>query len=230
MLASVVAISFLAAMECQAGIILIGNEVWRNSQEAEGQGIALEFLSGKTVYAKMKPQYSHSVNARTVRTVCGSKEANGLGERLFDADEAFCNDPNVEDNFQVVGFTFDSEGLVWNHYLIILQKSVADSIDNKILKIQMGNAITREPPKLLGVFDKSDTCKDDGNPILRASNKIICNGWSWKDLHEQYWGKEVPPEIKALNGTGVKTTDQSALNTGQVAQPIVDSAVEVKPQ
>ena len=211
-------------------VSLHGSTAWHGEGNSDGKGIAQEFLSGKIIYARVKTKYSYAVTDEVFQDLCGPSEGSKYGKRLFDPDLSFCANQNAPDNYEIVGFTFDSSVGTWNYYSLLLPKSIADSIEDKILKVQMGNTITREPPKLLDSIDKSDTCKDDGPLLPVGNNKIICNGWSWKDLHGQYWGKEVPPELKALNGTGVIKADKPALNTEQVARPIVDAAVEAKPQ
>ncbi|MBU3625886.1 hypothetical protein ICN48_06515 [Polynucleobacter sp. JS-Safj-400b-B2] len=188
-------------------VSLHGNPAWHGEGNSDGEGIAQEFLSGKIVYARTKPNYSYAVTEKVLQDLCGPNESSKYGKRLFDPEPSFCTNPNAVDNYAIVRFTFDSGVATWNYYSLLLPKTVADAIEDKILKVQMGNTITREPPQLLGVLDKTDACKDDGPLLPAGNNKIICNDWTWEALHNQYWGKEVPPELKALNGSAVKKAD-----------------------
>lgn len=203
-----------------------GKWVWRDSREVEGQGIAWEFLNNKIIYAKMLNHYGIRESGR--EAICSSTLNNEYGKRLFDiADKSFCNNSSNLDNYNIYIFVFDSDGSTWNYHALIGPASNLDQWDGQIVEIQMGSTITRTPPKILRVMEKSDTCKDDGPILPRSNKKIICNGWASSSLR-QYWGKDVPPELKALNGTGViksvedvSTTHATGVISAEPSSPVV---------
>lgn len=201
-LSAITAWALLAAVNAEAGVWgNFGKAVYRQGFGVEAQGIAWEFLNDKIIYAHMKHRVD--LNDAGIAALCNEIE-NSYGRRLFDLDPALCNNQSLLNAYAVYSFVFDSYGTTWNFYDLIAPINLESQLDDQIVEIQMGSTITRSPPKILRVMEKSDTCKDDG-PILPRSNvKIICNGWSWESL-DQYFGKEVPPELKALNGTGVQS-------------------------
>jgi len=194
-----------------------GKAAYRDGQNIEGQYIAWEFLNDRVVYGIMN--HLETLNSSAVKMLCGdpNEEYRG-GKRLFDLDPDLCANPQkLEDEYSVYRITILWKVSRWNYYLLIAPSSEMNQLQGKIVEIQMGSTNTRTPPKVLRVMEKSDTCKDDG---WGGNVKIICNGWSWESL-EPYWGKPVPPELKALNGTGVKKQRhlQIKLIKYQPAQP-----------
>ncbi len=199
---ALVCLTFLVSVNAYAALFTNwGRATYRDGQKVEGQAIAWEFLNDQKIYAKIRYIGIHEeVDEDGAKALCDEQE-NRYGKRLFDLDPELCRNPEELKKFSVYGFTPDSDGAKWNYYLLIDHTSKENLYDGSIVEIQMGSTITRTPPKILRVMEKSDTCKDDGSIFMRANTKIICNGWSSLGLR-QYWGKDVPPELKALNGTG----------------------------
>ncbi len=196
---ALVCLTFLVSVNANAGWgDNMGDHLWRGDRSAEGQGIAWEFLNNQIIYAKITGY--HDLNKRVKESICYKSK---YGPLLFEAPKDFCDDPDSSEKYFMLAFSFDSSGLTWNYYytLVNIKDYKQDDLDGKILEIKMGSTVTRTPPKILRTMEKTDTCKDDGPILPRANTKMICNGWSWEVLH-QYWGKDVPPELKALNGTG----------------------------
>jgi hypothetical protein len=179
-----------------------GRATYRDAQKVEGQAIAWEFLNDQKIYAKIRYiGVYEEIDEDGAKALCDEPE-NRYGKRLFDIDPALCKDPELMKNLSVFAFTPHANASKWNYYLLIDSTNKKELYNRSIVEIQMGSTITRAPPKILRVMEKTDTCKDDGSSLLPESNvKIICNGWTWESL-DQFWGKDVPPELKALNGTG----------------------------
>lgn len=195
------------------GIFWAGSFIWRDGQEEPGdaQHIAYEWLNDKVVYGVIAKLGDGDIttldDGDLFKGLCDQSD-NKFGKKLFNATVDginLCQNPQLAKNFDLYRFWIKSAR--WNRhnwYYFIAPRSLWESgiKGYTIAEIQMGSTVNRTPPKLLRIMTNgayTGTCKNTEDYQI----SIECNGWSYKSL-DQYWGKDVPPEMKALNGTGVK--------------------------
>jgi len=206
-------LTLVISVNANAGVFVnAGKAAWRDNRDIEGQGIAWEYLNDQVVYAKIK--YEEPLDPDGISALCDIAE-NKYGKRLFDIqDSSLCSDRKKFADFSVYRLTFWETNWTLDFYLFIAPTALKDELSGAIGEFKMGNTINRTPPQLIRVVVKgdsyTDSCKNTG--IIRVH--VICNGWSL-DLLDEYWGKDVPPEMKALNGTGVKAKTAEPVSTTQ---------------
>ena len=162
-----------------------GNVVWRADRYGDFK-ISLTQLSGKTIYANVlglaDADYSSGFDG-----LCGDKNAKYQGIRLFDVlpDTAYKDCVDYLSGKELIIFT--PVGKAWheNYYQLIADKGLYKK--GAIIKIQMGNVETREPPKVLQVIKKNKDEWDDSCNANGEYNGVTCEGWSYKSLMP-LWG------------------------------------------
>lgn len=179
-------LTLMVSVNAYAAMGQAGNMMWRNS--IFDLKISQSDLSGQIVYAKVSKQWEIDTLFGKPDSMCTIDPMDSGKKRLFDVmpSASFDECKNyIKDKYY---YLYTPVGKKWNenYYAFIAPKDAYEA--GAIIKIQMGNVETREPPKVLKVIKKNEDEWDDSCNANGEYHGVTCEGWSYKSIMH-LWGK-----------------------------------------